>query len=46
MKVRYGSLSRKICADISYLDPKNFDNIKNDGLPKNAIKKLLKNWAL
>lgn len=33
IKVRYGSLSREICADISCLDPKNFENIKNDGLP-------------
>ncbi|KAF0703227.1 zinc finger MYM-type protein 6-like, partial [Aphis craccivora] len=38
IKVRYGSLSREICADISCLDPKNFEDIKKEGLPENAMK--------
>lgn len=46
IKVRYGSLSLEICADISCLDPKNFEDIKNEGLPENAMKELVKNWIL
>lgn len=38
IKVRYGS--REICADISCLDPRNFENIKNDGLSEIVMKKI------
>lgn len=40
IKIRYRSLSREICDDISSLDPINFKDIKNEGLPENAKKKI------
>ena len=39
IKVRYGSLYREIYEDISYLDQKNFKDIKNEALTENTMKK-------
>lgn len=44
IKIRYGILSRKMYVNISYLDLKNVDDIKNKGLLEISIKKIVEKF--